>query len=740
MKNNRILFLLSSALVLPIWPAMAANADAVTDQAAQTTGADSASGSDDGGIAEITVTAQRRDQRLQDVPVAVSVATSDTLTASAVQSTDQLGQIAPNLNRTRQHGVSSTFLRGVGTSFPSTGGESSVAFYVDGVYMPSQSATIMGFNNIERVEVLRGPQGTLFGRNATGGLIQVVTRDPSAETQLNMSASYGSYDTIGGNVYASTGIGENAAIDISGYFKNQGKGFGRNLFNGKRVYQEDSWAVRSKLVWDPSDNTEIKLALDHSETKGDLAMHRIPRPGTRQGDANNALTKPGGQFDFSTNASPFYDLVSSGVSLQIGQEIGAIKLVSISSYRHEKTDQYFDVDSSPFALTQGPSPVKINTYSQELQLLSNTDGPLSFVSGFYYFLTKADNSPGQMLEGAAIVASIRSVAWDNVIKSRSVAVYGEVRYELMPSTALTVGGRFTWDRQDLYGTTILSFANGNTTIIPYDVDTSWSEPTYRAVLEHRFSPDVMVYGSYSHGYKSGLYNSTVNTGVPAAPVDPEKIDSFEIGMKSDLLDRKLRLNLTAFHYKWKNQQLFASFGPTNLLLNAGEAKASGIEAEIVARPLPQLTLSAAAGYLDAEYTLYDNGPNFIPRPAPGGGNTVGAPLNYAGNSLARTPDFTATTSIRYEIPTSSGDFSAQLTYYYNNGFAWDSDNRVNEPSYGLLSAELGWKSPDETYGFRLNASNLTNTKYAISGQPNSFGDAYAPGLPRTITATVDFKF
>lgn len=693
----------------------------------------------------IIVTAQRRDQRLQDVPVAVTVATQSSLQAASVGGTDALQQAVPNLSRTRVSAIPLTYIRGVGSSSVAAGTEAAVAFYVDGVYYAEPIATVMDFNNIERVEVLRGPQGTLFGRNATGGLIQVVTKDPNQDPEAEASISYGSYKTITGDLYVSGGITSNLAANLSAHFSDQGKGYGRNVIDGSQVHIESSSGVRIKFLWEPSSETKVRLSADYARVKGDYAMSRVVRPGTRQGGPTVGFTSPGGFYDFYVGEPSAYNLSTGGVALNITQELGAVKLVSISSYRHDEPNYFQDVDNTPAYLLYTYQPRKINTFSQELQLMSNDSGPLSYVLGLYYFDTKQRNvgDLGAAYIEGALGPTTKRVSWPWHWRTYSYAAYADVTYDFGQGTSLTLGGRYTHDNTRINGSTIVSRFDGSSLTLPFDKQKSWGKFTYRGVLQHKFNSDIMAYGSISRGYKSGTTSSVVTNGTVAPFVNPEVIDNFEVGLKSTWFDGRLLLNLAGFHYIWKNQQLSA-LSPTApgtfIVRNAGTAKATGIEAEIVLRATDNFTISGGLGYNDGHYSNYPDGPTLVPRAAPAGGNAAGPSADFTGNQLTRSPEFTGNVSAQYTMPTEAGDFSAQLTYYHNSGFPWDADNRIWQEAYGLLSAQIAWDSPDERWRLSLNGANLTDTHYAINGQPGPQGDAYAPGFPRTFTAKVRFKF
>jgi len=686
-------------------------------------------------IEEVVVTAQRRTESLQDVPIAVTVLTQANLTSAGVSGTDQLQATVPGLTITRNHGSAITVLRGIGTTDSNASGESSVAYYVDGVYRISPNAQIMDFNNVERIEVLRGPQGTLFGRNATGGLIQVITKDPSQEFSSDLSLGYGSYKTFTGNAYVTGGITDTLAIDFAGYFKDQGRGMGRNLYDGSDVLTEDAHMVRSKLLWEPSESTALKLALDYSKNEGDFGNVRQPLPGTFAGGIGVRMGYSGDYRTVNLNYSPQYKLENYGIDLQVRHNFREMSFKSITSYRRDNVFQNMDTDGTPFSIIGAlPFDFETDTYTQEFQLLSDSDSPLQWIAGIYYLNSDVTANPARL---AGDFGAIDIIDILNTQETESYSVFGEVSYEITENTKVTLGARFTEDERRLHGHTVLIYEDGSSMPLPYyDVSEKWSEPTWRALLDHRLNDQVMVYTSYVRGFKSGVFNGVVSGASPTPPVEPEIIDSYEVGMKSDLMEGQLRVNLAAFYYKWENQQFLSSGGGAIVqLFNAAESSAHGVEGELSMHITDRFSVSASASWLDANYDKFPTGVLTVPRDAPDGGNLQILNVDHSGNTLLRAPKFTSSMSGSYFWPIEFGDISATVSYYYNDGFYWDADNRVKEGAYGLLSAELKWMSPSEKYGIRLNGANLTDTEYASSALPNSNGDLYSPTAPRTFSIT-----
>jgi iron complex outermembrane recepter protein len=340
-----------------------------------------ASGVASAQMEEIVVTAQRRAENMQDVPITVSAMTADTLeTLGAVDVLD-LASIAPGLYVGRQLGSPLIYLRGIGTTSTQGGQESPTALYVDGVYNAELPGLNFSFNNIERIEVLKGPQGTLFGRNATGGLVQIVTKDPSHDASMKIGLTAENYSTYGGKLYATTGLGDNLAADIAFVGSDQGDGWGRNLTLGVDTGLTDDYGVRSTWLWTPSDATSVRASVDWTKTDTTVGLARQAAEGAISIDGQPAPDDP---YDDLSNIRNTEEIEAYGAALKISHSFDAVDLVSITGYRNTDTDVNFDQDNTPIPLVNAPIFYKTDQFSQELQLLSNSSDRFNWILGVYY--------------------------------------------------------------------------------------------------------------------------------------------------------------------------------------------------------------------------------------------------------------------------------------------------------------------------------------------------------------------
>lgn len=733
-------------LLLTAGAALAAATPAFAQQGsdAQATAENAAEASDGTAqIADIVVTANRRSEKLQDVPIAISAFGAADLNATGTANAQDLASVTPGLMMANQSAALTPFIRGVGATDNTVGQEAAVATYVDGVYISSVYGSLFSFNNIERVEVLKGPQGTLFGRNATGGLIHIITRDPSHDTKIEGGVSYGSYNTVGARLYGTTGLGDNAAADIAVIYKHQSDGWGRNINLNRDIgFGGNDFAARSKFVFTPTDATTIKLSADYSQTKGiDIGSVKNILPGAIGADGK------GPTAGFYNNRSGYDEYVNTkqgGGSLNIMHDFGAFSVNSITAYRKTQVVQAFDNDTTPVrqidVLIDNQT---YRTFTQELQLLSPSSSPIGWIVGAFYMRDKSgfDGPVGLGLYGADVGGTGVLIKGD--IVTQSYSVFGEVTVPLGEATKLTGGIRYTHDKRTITGSTDLvgtSNPGDNNVILnlaPRTTYPSFSEgkPTWRVSLAHNFTSDVMAYASYNRGFKSGNFNTTAPF---APPFRSESIDAYEVGFKIEALDRRLRLNGAGFIYKYKNIQLTKLSGSSLFITNATSADVKGIDidGELVATDWLRLRFGAA--FLDTKYNEF-TGAQFSVR-NPNGTTSILQGGTLTGNDLTRSPHTTLNVGAFMSHPMAGGKVNANANYVHNSGFFWEPDNRLKQPSYGLLNAQLGWSAEDDRWGINLFAKNLTKTKYSVWQVATTNGDQYAPAAPRTWGAELTFKY
>lgn len=686
-------------------------------------------GQQDGGLADIVVTAQRRSERLQRVPVAVTALSGEALATKGLASTQDIAAATPGLTFTQVAGSASPRIRGVGTTNAFGGNENSVATYVDGVYYASSNSTILTLANVEQVAVLKGPQGTLFGRNATGGLIQITTRDPKQEASGQATATYGNKDTVAGSLYITGGLSPDLAADLAVNYSNQMDGFGHNLATGEEVNKSRDLSIRSKLKWDIGAATTIKLSADYA-TLDAAGPARRPLDGTLP---VSGVPFSGGKYDVNSNVQPLYANKQAGGSVNGVHHFGTFDLVSITAYRYARTHVRLDADGLPAALVSPDSIYKDKQFSQELQLISTGSGPLKWTVGAYYFWYKGGYEKG------VFSLPTQTQTFQSYQHTRSISVYGQASYALAPQTTLTLGLRYSDERQSQdASSSIRANATGVvTTPAPIYGKSSVGKPTWRIALDHQLTPDTLIYASYNRGFKSGGFNTSTFTPAPL-PFDPESLDAYEAGIKSELFDRRLRVNASAFYYDYNNIQLSSYVDGTLRITNAAKAKIYGFDADIVAKPFDRLTLTAGGSYIHDRLGDYPNAQISTPRPT--GGNIVGSG-SATGNRLPMTPDWTFDAGADYVIPVGDGNLTASGHYFHSDGWAAEADNRIRQKPYNLLNASLRWDvNGDRGLSMTVWGKNLTDELYAVTLQTQTFADIFVPALGRTYGVTLAYKF
>jgi iron complex outermembrane receptor protein len=718
--NRRVLLLLLCGSILS--PLSSGHAQSVS--AAQPGASNQA---DTGQVEEITVTAQRRSEKLQDVPIAVSVFTASMAQAMGVADTSSLQTAVPGLEFTRVFNSAAPALRGIGAN-PTTslGDESPIALYLDGVYISNPAGAIFSFNNIARVEVLKGPQGTLFGRNAAGGVVQVVTKDPSDTQSVDFSVGYGNYNTVTSDFYGTTPIvAGKLAADLAVHYENQMDGWGKNLFTGQDAFVEHDVALRSKWVLTPDDATKVTFSVDydHSYFQDGIAMNPI-------GGAvfTDNKTTYMGYYNVSENPTGYTDARQYGGSVKVERDLEWSNFVSITGYRQVTSWLHADEDQTPAPASDIEITGLSKTFSQELQLQSPTDSPLQWIGGLYYYHDLASYQP-LAIKGTSLGPLRYLNIYDSEITG-SYAAFGQATATVATDTRLTAGLRYTIDHRHESGFEDSGFG----VLVSSDHAVDFPKLTYKISLDHNFAEGVLGYIEYSRGFKSGIYNF----GSPGSdPVRPEVLDAYEMGLKSDLLDKRLRLNAALYYYQFRDLQISAVRQNVTTLANAAASETKGADVDFEAVPMENLTLRGGASYIQSTFTSFPNA--ILSMQSPTGGD-IQRTGSATGNTTPRSPKWTTNISAQYVVPTNAGTYTGNLTYYYNSGFYWDADNLLKNNAYHLVNASVDWQSPDGIWNVRLWGKNLLAQRYYIYATAQVMGNEASPAPPATFGATVSYHW
>lgn len=749
----------------------AAAASAQTAPAEQPT--TTAAPTDGGGVADIIVTAQRRQERLQDTPISVAAISGEGLAQRGVVNIKTVTNFIPNVeltntNRPTAGGAAyAAWIRGVGTgdyAFPTDPG---VGLYVDGVYMARTLGGLLSVADIERIEVLRGPQGTLYGRNTIGGAINIITATPNvsggASGRLTARAgSYGRADLISTvNVPL---VQDKVGLKLSAsYFSMDG--FGRRLVTGEKLNGEDRLVLRGGLFVRLADALTIDFRGDFSSQrdKGSVAQiygglggatpANVARFNTIAAPSQAAAVGlPVGTVYGATFALPDSYSTYSTSPLQDDYDIGGgsatiawtpsrgFNFKSITAYRKLRTRIQVDGDNSPFTISTTNEGIHDDQFSQEFQFNGSLFGDrVKYLAGLYYF---SENGRSEKLsysfhgvyEITGTASDARDTFTNQQYRARSYAAFTQEDIALGSQLELSVGARINHDSKDFTVQVTLP-QRANAVSIPLQTRSAeWTSFTPRVGLNWKPNKDVLVYGSWSTGFKSGGFSNP--TATLAAPVyNPEKLSTFELGAKTQWLDNRLTFNLAAFVSKWRDIQLNVIVpGPTggvvNLTSNGGTAKLYGFEAELVARPTRALRFNLGVGYTHNEFTELA-----------AGAVTAGISL---GTKLPHVPEWSITPGIQYDADTSIGRFMFRSDVSYRSDqFLTIADPVSLQKGYALVGARVSF-SPVGMRNFELGieGTNLTDHRYLVYHQQAAiFGvEITQPGDPRLLAATATLRF
>jgi iron complex outermembrane receptor protein len=681
---------------------------------------------------EIVVTAQRRAERLIDVPATVAVLDAQAISGASIASTFELAQLAPGLQVSNTGVYTSFVLRGVSSETSGPGAENNVAVYVDGVYYPSKSSGVFDFPDVESIEVLKGPQGTLYGRNATGGAILFKTAEPSFDPHARLSASYGSFDQKELKGTVSSGLASDVlAASLSGFFR-QDDGYIKRVTTGKSVGGERSWLVRGKLLIAPADGVKVTLAGYYYDRRDRTTMAFTTYQGNSSGPLfdPNALTSTYG-FDASNN--PNYLINKTlGLSGKAEIETGIGDLTLLSAYTDIDNRVYVDGDNSSATGVDFLTVYPQKSFSQEAVLASRKFGAFSFIAGLSYYHDVGRLDPVIVYAGGVDILDIYAK-----VKTRAIAAYFDGNLDITDRLNLTAGVRWTTENKRIYGG---YFAP----TFPYVGKHRWNNVSPRAALRYALSDEANVYLSYTRGFKSGQFNPN-NYAPGGEAVRPEIVDSFEGGVKARL-GGGLSINIAGFHYNYRDIQVSTFADGTQVLQNAAKAKIYGLDAEIAYQPTADLTIRAAVSPLHARYSSFPNAVILVPTPAascPAGRAFCGnqnADADLTGKRLPRAPDFSANASVNYALHAGDQTVNFFANVYHSGRFYWEISNRVAQKSYTVVNGRISWNIDSGPFSVELWGKNLTDSRYYVSQGIGVNVDGLLTARPRSWGVTLGAEF
>lgn len=698
-----------------------------------------------GGLEEVIVTAQRREQNLQDTPVTVTALTGSQLEDFGIKNVQDIAKNVPNLQMLPLTASPSTFQIGLRGGVEQTGGlivsEPVVGLYVDDVYRGRLQGANIQLSDVERIEVLRGPQGTLYGRNTFSGAIKIVTRTPSMDNSwLDLSASRGSYDESVLSASVGGGLSDTLGASFAVLYRDMGEGWIFNRAQGRDIGAEENLSVRGKLAWETGPwRGAFTLTYGKDDNDGYIptAVRFVP-PTVPTGPANQVTTRQVRPRFGSDAYVAEYPQPSSGemktvsATLDIAREFDGFTVRSITGYVDLEDDWRWDIAGglNPAPGTYTPSfdrqsAAAADQITQELQALgASADGRFNWIGGLYYFSEQGDQS---LTDNIPLFFLFNLQPTFLTVDTDSWAAFGQASWKVTDRLSATVGARYTADDKSFTGSIQSGFGAPppRTTV---SVSESFSAFTPKFGLDMAFTDDVFGYLSVSRGFKAGGFNglAVLNPAVFRAVYGPQEVWTYEAGLKADWLDRRVRTNVTLFSNDISGLQQTATVGAGSFATqNVGDATVNGLEAEITAQPTDGLTVFATLGYMDGQYDRL-------------AANSQAAQAR--ATDLPLVSDWTALYGFAYEAGlNASWRWRLGADARYVGDHFLETTNAIRVVGYSRYDAFVGVVSEDGHWDIRLSGKNLSDEVSYVTGFVTSTSPALATLRPRTWALTVTWK-
>ncbi len=700
-------------------------------------------------LEETVVTARRFEENLQDTPVSVTAFSAGTLEALGVANLISVDTYTPNVSigggLTSGADVAVFSIRGITQPQGAIATDPAVGLYIDDVYYPRAHGALLDIIDIERIEVLRGPQGTLFGKNTSGGAIRYITKRPSDELEFEATATVGNFDRVDVSAIANIPLTDN----LSGRFvfasKERG-GYVTRVIDGIKTGDEDVSATRGQLQWQPNDAWLINLAADYLKSEDNGPPRDIPVidpnsffPVSAMDPAFTAglvtpdrFTVLGGDIPDSTAYEAF------GMTLTAEWSISdKLSIKSLSGYRSGDQQINVDWDLTPSRIFRNEEDVDFDYYSQEIQFNGLWfNDRLNWVAGLYYLNETPTERRDRVF--AVFVPDVTQMQFRD-LDTESYAVFGQGTFSITEQFSLTAGVRWSEDTKDFFSSEIISLAGPG--VISGAGEESWTSTTPRISLEYRWNEALMTYVSTAKGFKAGGFNDRIQPGAVNSgilPYEPETLWTFEAGFRADWLDRRVRLNGTGFYTDYQDLQVQIVLFPPGggpafpFIQNAGEASVRGAEIEALALVTDSLALRGTFGWTDAQYDEL--------------GGAQGVTL---ASEFARTPEYSYSIGGTYTYPLDTGGETA-----FHLDWGWKDSQRTNNTdsnsviidSYGLLNARFEYTAPDERWSVAVFGTNITDEVYLISGFDSAIKEQIVGivqhdlGRPAEYGVTLKFRY
>jgi iron complex outermembrane recepter protein len=674
-------------------------------------------------LEEVIVTAQKREQSALDTPVAIAVFDGDALARQGVVQVSEIAHFSPgvhweNINVSKPQ----VFIRGYGTTAFDAGTDPSIAVFVDEVYVPRFTGMDSDLLDIERVEILKGPQGTLFGRNAAGGAINVITRRPTDAAGLLLQAGYANYNTA--SLRTSMTGGLNSSGSVRGrlsYSGRSGDGYVDAVGFERDAFDSDRHSIRGQLEFDLGERTLLRLSADYMSVREGMWGMESSGQTIAQKHPTIPIARTPDILGETFNLNGYQRADVWGASVRVEHDFGFATLTSLTGARGDELDELTDFDASAADAIGRQFAEESDSIQQELRLTSSGDSRLTWLAGLYYFSEEVDRL-GQFFLGAHNTFVIGlgpfpgngGIPFSNLdtrtIETDSWAAFGQATFALTDALNITLGGRYTEDEKSMRRS---ARTIGATDLVnpfldqAFDVavDADWNSFDPALIVDYHFNADHMIYASYRQGYKSGGFQTdpVINAAAAGVVFDPEDVRSTELGYKAKTFDGRLQLNLAAHQSTYDNLQFLGTValgngGFASLIDNVARAEAKGIELDFEALLARGLTVRASYAYLDSSFERFVS---------PSGVDLEGAQTN-------RSPEDTYAVSAQYVVDVGSGSIALQASATHSDDFVFEATNpkpyNVSE-SYTLYDARLSYESTGGRWRVSLWGKNLTDEAY-----------------------------
>jgi iron complex outermembrane recepter protein len=734
----------------------------------------------DAALQTIIVTAQRRSEDIQDVPISIQAFTGKELQERGIKSSVDIDQLTPNVDIALPSGVGNQpiiTIRGIGLNDYDTNNAGPNGVYADDVYLSNPSSQSFQTFDLERVEVLKGPQGTLYGRNTSGGAINFISAQPTSSFVANFHADYSSYNTV--NLEGA--VSGPLSNDWEGRFafvENHSEGYLYNSYLDE-YNSTQNYALRAMLRFKPSDSFSILFSVHGGQVNNPFAGYQhlgdfvpgtqfnaVPTQCSVQQTYANKCTDlfgyghVGGFYDQASEQQDRTKMNSLGGSTRVEAKLGDLNLTSISAFEHlDKVDNE-DGDSTPYRMLEATYGVQSNAFTQEFRL-SKTSDRYNWVAGVYYLYENLHQDQplallldGDEFFGAGAFDGVAVTQFDTSRQvTKSYAAFGQSEFHLTDDLKMTLGGRFTSEKKNFQYEGAAQYQEGGIDnfgpVIPLaSVDNNLSDSAFswRAGLDYTITNGVMAYASVATGFKSGLFNGTFLSTNPAeierqlTPVQPEKVTAYEVGIKSSLFSDRLIANAAVFYNDYRDMQVFVSVppipggggAPLQVLDNAQRAHTQGAELSLLGKPWSPLTLSAQVGFLQTELD------KFVADVDP-------SQPNYSGNQLPLSPRWSVVLAGDYKIPfgTNALDFQANASYKDHQFFDVSNDPYITQDAYWIANARIAYQFVSDNFEIAAYMRNIGNRQYYVDKFDLTVPFGFIQGIvgaPRTTGIEFNARF